>query len=265
MKNILTEGAAVLDEVAREEMLLVFDFDGTLAPIVEQRADAAMPPSTRALLRLVSLIQPCAVVSGRSRADLMSRVGGIPLAAVVGNHGAEAGYGPLDRSLRALVDGWKPVLRARLADLPGVEIEDKWFSIAIHYRNSPSWPVARRALREVTAALPGARVFGGHAVVNVVPAEAPDKGIAVAELLPRVSRRRALYVGDDRTDETAFRSDAVAVGVRVGRTHLSAARFYLPSRGDVDALLRTLVVARRRRDGVDDDMEGLDRLIAMEA
>ncbi len=265
MRNLLEEGTAVLDEVARERMLLAFDFDGTLAPIVDVPDHAAMRRTTRMLLRVAALLYPCAVVSGRARADLRPRLDGVPLLAVVGNHGAEAGFGPVRRSLRALVVGWREGLERCAREIPGLEIEDKGLSIAAHYRHAAAPLEARRALLEVAANLPGARAFGGHAVVNVVPAGAHHKGVAVSQLLPRAGCRRALFVGDDITDEDAFRCESVAVGVRVGRTHPSAASWYLPSQGDVDALLRALIRARRRQDGLEDDDPHVERLIHLVA
>jgi trehalose 6-phosphate phosphatase len=260
MKTILSaEGASVLDAVARERALLVFDFDGTLAPIVARPADAAMRPETRTLLRVTSLLYPCAVVSGRPRADVARRVEGVPLVAIVGNHGAEAGFGPVDRALRREVSGWAAALRRELDRVPGIEIEEKGLSVAVHYRRSPERAEARRRALAAAASLAGARVFGGRAVVNVVPLRAPDKGAAVAEILRRIGARRAMYVGDDVTDEDAFSAAGVAVAVRVGRTHASSASWYVPGQQDVDALLRDLVVARRRLDGAGECTDALLR------
>jgi trehalose 6-phosphate phosphatase len=260
MKAILAEEAqGVIDELARERALLVFDFDGTLAPIVERPADAVMRDSTRALLRVAALLFPCAVVSGRSRADLAPRLEGIPLLAFVGNHGAEAGFGPVDRGPRPAVEAWSERLAAALGGAPGIEIEDKGLSIAIHYRRAPDQEEARRRVRAAAEALQGVRVFGGHAVVNVAPSDAPGKGAAVAQLLARIGPRKALYVGDDVTDEDAFASESVAVAVRVGRTNGSAAPFFLPGQLEVDALLAALVAARKKVDGGGDRIDGLVR------
>jgi trehalose 6-phosphate phosphatase len=77
----------------------------------------------------------------------------------------------------------------------------------------------------------------------------------------RVGRGSALYVGDDATDEDAFRSDAVRVSVRVGPAHASAARYFLRSQADIDDLLRALVRSRRRLDGADDRIEALERMV----
>jgi trehalose 6-phosphate phosphatase len=259
MKPILSDDAReTLEALARERALLVFDFDGTLAPIVERPAEARMRDSTRALLRVASLLYPCAVVSGRSRADLAPRLDGVPLLAFVGNHGAEAGFGPVDRSPRPVVVAWKEALRERLADVQGVEIEDKGLSLAIHYRRALD-PAAGRLARAAAEALDGVRVFGGHEVVNVAPVEAPDKGAAVGEILARIGWRKALYVGDDVTDEDAFVAEGVAVSIRVGRAEGSAARWYVPGQADVDALLQALISARRRVDGRGDWVDGLVR------
>jgi trehalose 6-phosphate phosphatase len=260
VKNILSlDARTVLEEVARERRLLAFDFDGTLAPIVPEPARAAMSDTTRTLLRIASLLFPCAVISGRSRSDLLPRLAGVPLVAVVGNHGAEAGYGPVDNGPRDVVAGWREALDARLNAVPGVQIEDKGLSLAIHYRRATSKSAVRRAIRAAADALGGARLFGGHSVVNVVASDSHDKGMALAGIASRVGATRALYVGDDTTDEDAFRAPFVSPAVRVGRAHASAARYYLSSQADIDDLLRVLICARRGADGMDDDVDGLLR------
>ena len=260
MMDILSaEAEPLLREAARERMLLAFDFDGTLAPIVEDRNAARMRDSTRRLLRLVALFYPCAVISGRSRPDLLCRVDGIPLLAVVGNHGAEAGHGPVDRAVRTLVVTWKGAVEAMLRGVKGVEIEDKHFSLAIHHRHVT--PSDQQLVEAACRSLEGARIFGGLSVVNVVPPREHDKGEALARVLSRIGRRGALYVGDDVTDEDAFRSEAVTIAIRIGSAPDSAARYFLGSQGGVDDLLRALVRARRHLDGLDGPVESLERLV----
>lgn len=260
MKAILADDQReLLLRLARERALLVFDYDGTLAPIVARPSDAAMREETRGLLRVAALLYPCAVVSGRSRADLAPRLEGIPLLAFVGNHGAEAGFGPVDRTPCPVVRGWRDALERALADLPGVEIEDKGLSVAVHYRRAPDPANARRRVQAAAEVLEGARIFEGLAVLNVAPVDAPDKGAAVAEILQRVGRRSVLYVGDDVTDEEAFAAGDVTVGVRVGAAERSSAGFYLPQQGAVDELLAALIAARRTLDGEGDRIEGLVR------
>ena len=251
MRDLLSDEARpAIDRVARERMLLAFDFDGTLAPIVPDRQAARVPAGIRRMLRALSLLYPCAVVSGRARADVAARLDRIPLFAVVGNHGAEAGFGRIDRTRRGRVLSWARTLKKDLSLVPGIDVEDKGFSVAVHYRHVPARAAARALVMTVASTLEGARVFPGHAVVNLVPSESPDKKAALQELLRRAGRRPVLYVGDDRTDEDVF--GWVDVGVRVGRTARSVARWYVNAQQATEALLRALVAARTRHDGLGD-------------
>jgi trehalose 6-phosphate phosphatase len=262
VRDILSDEArSTLDEVAREPVLLVFDFDGTLAPIVDDRTAAQMRDSTRRLLRLASLFFPCAVISGRARSDLVGRVESIPLVAVVGNHGAEAGHGPIDGRVRSTVAGWKRTAGAMLRGVDGIEIEDKGLSLAIHYRRAASPAVAERAAQAAACALEGARVFGGKAVVNVVPLGEHDKGEALSRVVSRAGVRGAVYVGDDTTDEDAFRSEAVRVSVRVGRSDASAASHFVASQAHIDELLRALVHARGGATAFRGRIDRLERML----
>jgi trehalose 6-phosphate phosphatase len=252
------QAAAIVEELARQRTLLAFDFDGTLAPIVDDRSAAAMRPETRALLRATALLYPCAVISGRTRADVAARVEDVPLVAIVGCHGAEPGFGPIDVALERRVASWRAALAPALAD-GEIELEDKRLGIALHYRRARSPEEAERRALAAAAALEGAVVFGGHAVVNVVPQDAPTKGDAIRELCARLGARVAMYVGDDRTDEEAFRGEVVAISIRVGGAADSCAEYSVQDQRHVDELLRALVSARARQDGLGDRWEGLVR------
>ncbi len=264
MRSILEpEWEKALDELAEGDVLLAFDFDGTLAPIVPSPPEARMQLSTWALLRVVALLYPTAVISGRSRADLAPRVARIPLVATIGSHGAEAGFGPIDLKLRRRVAAWRDAIREPVEALQGVFMEDNGFSLSIHYRHAPSPADARRAITAAVSSVPEARIVPGRFVVTLAPAEAPNKGQALQALLSRLGKARALFVGDDRTDEDAFRAAGVAVAVRVGRSGRSAAHAYLPEQAAIDELLRRLIRARRRVHGLEGDTEGLERLLAI--
>lgn len=262
MRWILSEeGRPALEALARDRALVAFDYDGTLSPIVVDRTRAELRADTRALLRVVALLYPTAVVSGRARADVSRRLEGIPLVAFVGSHGAEAGFGPVDRAPRAVVAAWRAAVLPKLAAAPGVELEDKGLALAFHFRRAADRDAAAGAARALAAELPGARVFGGHEVVNAVPADAPTKGGAVEELLERTGCRSALYVGDDVTDEDAFRAAGVQVAIRVGEDPASAAGWFLRSQEEVDELLRALIHERRHLDGRNERVEGLLRAV----
>jgi trehalose 6-phosphate phosphatase len=235
--------AGALAGLARRGALLAFDFDGTLAPLVPDPAAAALPPPTRARLARLATRRPCAVLSGRALDDLDARLAGLPLVARVGNHGLEADGGPGAAGVTGLVGAWRAALEARLRGEPGVTVEDKRLSLSVHYRAAPDAGRAARAIRVAVAGLPGARVFGGHAVVNVVPAAGPHKGDALRTLLAGRTPREALYVGDDETDEDAFAlaDELPLLGVRVGPASATRASFVLPAQESLDALLDVLL------------------------
>jgi trehalose-phosphatase len=162
--------------------------------------------------------------------------------AVVGNHGAEVSA--RSRPARA-VPRWRDALGRELAGLAGVWIEDKRFSISVHYRRSRRKATTRRAIWRAVSTLRGASVFGGHDVVNIVPRTAPDKGRAL-EWLRRAHRRDlVIHIGDDVTDEAAFARARATGGlaVRVGRARGSRAAYFVQSQRHIDALLRHLVHA----------------------
>jgi trehalose 6-phosphate phosphatase len=251
----------VLSRIALDRTLLAFDFDGTLAPIVADRDAANMRVSTRALFRTAALLYPCAVVSGRTRKDVAARVRDIPLVAVVGNHGAEPGFGPVDLAIAARVSRWRPVLGDLVAR--GVDVEDKRFSLALHYRSAASWPDAERAIDQAVRRLDGARVIRGQALVNVIPEEAPTKGDAMRALCDRLGARVAVYVGDDRTDEDAFETPVASLSIRVGDSASSAARYFVPGQEEVDDLLRALIATRTAQDGLGGRWRSLVRAVGL--
>lgn len=236
----------VLERFARSRVLVAFDFDGTLAPIVAEPERAKMRATTARLMRRLAKLYPCVVISGRARADVLERLGGVPVVGVIGNHGVE----PWESSkpLKDEVHRWQPLLKQRLSRLPGVRVENKDFSVSIHFRNSADKKGARAAIMEAVAALGDVRVVGGAQVVNILPTEAPHKGIALKGEVERLGCETAIYVGDDDTDEDVFALDdpARVLTIRVGPKRTSAAAYSVGSQADVDDVLRALVAVRRR-------------------
>lgn len=248
MMDVLSpRGLGALAAASRRGLVVAFDFDGTLAPIVDVPDHARMRDETRDLLRLLALRTPCAIISGRGRADLLPRLDGLPLAAVVGNNGAEPDEAGPSPALRARVRAWAEVLGAAV-DPAEVQLEDKGFSLAAHYRRARAPDEAARRLREAAGTLGDARILGGHAVLNVFPREAPTKGDAVTAFAARYPGRPVAFVGDDEIDEAAFRAPPVSLPIRVGHHPPSAAGYFLEDQGRIDALLRELVAAREQVD-----------------
>jgi trehalose 6-phosphate phosphatase len=234
---------ATLARFARRRLLVALDYDGTLAPIVAIPTRAAMRVRTRRALRRAAACYPCVVISGRSRSDLLRRLRGLGLRQVIGNHGAEPS--PRRQQLRAYVRRWRVSLERRIAGLAGVTIEDKGLSLAVHYRRAPNPAQARDSIREAASRLGHARTLGGKCVVNVVPRGAPHKGKALEAERLRLDCEAALYVGDDETDEDVFAHPARGrLGIRVGPSAGSRARYYLRDQAQVDDLLESLVRLR---------------------
>ncbi len=245
MKNILgSRQQSILSTFLKQRVLVAFDFDGTLAPIVTNPSAAAIPTKTRRLLKEVARLYPCAVISGRARKDVLTRVSDIPLRAVFGNHGIEPVRNP--RAVRRLVDAWQAQLARQLPSIPGLAVEDKDTSLALHFRQARHRPKVRQLLLDLAAQLPGARIMEGKMVVNVLPAGTGNKGTALAGLCRRLRCQSAIYVGDDDNDEDVFALAAQGrlLGIRVGRSPKSKAPYFLPARNALSDLLTRLIEAR---------------------
>jgi trehalose 6-phosphate phosphatase len=245
MRDLLSRASReVLEQYACSRTLIGLDFDGTLAPIVADRERAAMRVRTRRLLREVARRYPCVVVSGRSRADVARRVHGVPLAAVIGNHGMEGGRGTSSAARR--VRRWLTLVESRLRGEPGVSVEDKGLSLSVHYRASRHKKRARERILEVVSHLRDVRLVGGKHVLNVLPKDAPHKGLALEREQARLGCDTAIYLGDDVTDEDVFalRQPGRLLAVRVGRRADSAAAYYVRGQRDVDRVLGILVRLR---------------------
>lgn len=235
------KGLDSLAGLVRSRVLLAFDFDGTLAPVVADRDRASMRLRTRRLLATVCARYPSAVISGRGRDDVFRRLDGVGVAHVVGNHGLEPWEG-----MKAFERGTSQALRRlskQLAVRDDVDLEDKRYSLAIHYRRSRHRREAEHAIRAAVDTLPvPMRVVPGKLVLNVVPCGAPNKGDALRRVLGIERCKSALYVGDDETDEDVFRLERSGrlLAIRVGLSRSSAAPWYLRDQGEVDVLLATL-------------------------
>lgn len=233
--------AQTLGPYCKRETLLVFDYDGTLSPIVPNPAEARMRPQTRDRLMAVARLYPVAILSGRSRHEVMQFIDGVRVLDVVGNHGLEV-FGASLESAAARVREWRQELKERLENLPGIVIENKRCSLAVHYRASPEPDYAVQAIRRVAETLEGARLIGGKRVVNIVLADAPDKGTALRRLRERLANPPTLFIGDDDTDEDAFAVRAPGLlGIRVGPSEGSAAACFLRDQMEIDELLQRLL------------------------
>lgn len=243
-----------------ELIVLLCDFDGTLSPIASRPEIPRLSPTSRQVLHTLAEDSRVAVgiVSGRALRDLRGRVR-LPGIYYAGNHGLELD-GPGLRFLHPRAAAARPVLlriarelRKGLRGVGGVLVEDKTLTLSLHLRRVPE---ARRATvqdvftQSVRPFLKqkAIRVTRGKMVLEVRPAVAWDKGSAVRLIRQAVGRNRSsrrmifCYLGDDETDEAAFRAlrkEDLAVFVG-GRKQGSAASFYLRDPGEVTEFLTRL-------------------------
>jgi trehalose 6-phosphate phosphatase len=230
--------------LAKGQTLCAFDFDGTLAPIVERPNQAGMRVRTRKLLSGLAELYPCIIVSGRARSDVLGKLRGVGVAGVIGNHGAEV-EGTQRHPHGRRVAKWNAALKRELSLFPGVWVEDKGLSLAVHYRQSTEKAEVRRRILAVARNLEHVRVFGGKQVVNLVPDRAPQKGDALASERDRLGCSDVLYVGDDENDEHAFAIGGNLVSVRIGNSPRSHADYYLRTQAEMDQLLKLMIDLRK--------------------
>lgn len=199
--------------------LLLLDFDGTLAPIVDRPEAAALPPKTRRVLQRLMKAPglDVAIVSGRGMEDARSRAG-IPGVPYAGNHGMEIDGGGVSRihpeaaAARPALDSVRQRLERELEAVAGTLVEDKGLTLSIHYRLAARDRVdeIRRAVHAAADEAAGVlRVTAGKEVLEVRPDVEWDKGRAVEFLLDHFAPEPGvpvLYIGDDTTDEDAFRA-----------------------------------------------------------
>ena len=249
---------AVARRLSGRPLILMLDVDGTLAPIAARPADAVVPADTRRVIAALAA-RPhvrVALVSGRGASDARRMVGVAKLW-VVGNHGAET-VGPEGETFvdpqvaphAAAIAQASRRLSALVAPVPGVFVEDKRWSLSVHYRLADPGVIPRlKASVDAAAATHQLKVTEGKMVFEVRPPVPVHKGTAVLALARRLGTGAPnaghLFAGDDATDEDAFRLLRLqvpdSVTVKVGDPTHTAAEFAVRDPAAVRALLERLL------------------------
>ena len=245
MKRLLAPANKhVLRKFVRGRVLLAFDFDGKLSPLVARAEDATMRPRTAALFTAVAHRYPCVIVTGRRASDLKRRIGTVPVAAVVGNHGADSAVNRIE--VRRTVAAARRAITDIVASEPDSWIENKTYSLSVHFRPAHNTERYLAHLRRAVGTVPHTGLVPGKNVLNIVAANAPDKGHAVEQLMRSLRCDRVLFIGDDETDERVFRHlpTSQLLGIRIGPAPHSRAAYLLDKQADVDVLLSELVALK---------------------
>ena len=246
---------------AANHVLLACDFDGTLSPIVPRPEDAYILPACADALRELSELPTydVAIVSGRALADVRARAG-LQNAMYSGNHGMEIETPGLviedavAERARRVMSQLRDALEPTVGQVSGAFVEDKGISLSVHYRMTPDElePEIQARVRQATAdavANGDVIVVQGKRVLDVRPTAARDKGAALRLLMEALAtgtgeqERLPIYIGDDTTDEDAFRevNRTDGVSVLVGPAERATeARYRVESPDEVATFLKRL-------------------------
>ena len=225
---------------------LFLDFDGTLVELADAPGAIAVPAGLAPLLdRLVARLGGrLAIVSGRALDDLRSHLGGAG-AVLSGSHGTELHYADGRRIPVAVPPGLaaaRDEIRRFAAGGEGLLVEDKPAGVALHYRLAPEREAEAAAFLASLAERSGLALQRGKMVAELRPL-GTDKGAAVRRLMgePPFAGARPVFVGDDLTDEDAFRAaeSLGGAGVLVGPDRPTAARWRLDGVTEVTAWLES--------------------------
>ena len=237
----------------RDGLLACFDFDGTLAPIVDDPSEARPLPAARRGLSSLESVDgvTTAIVSGRALSDVADRIDGAD--AYAGNHGLElerdgsVSIHPVAQKRAALVTRCCRILESRLAPIPGCTVENKRLTGTVHVRHVAAWkrPAIRHEVETVVERIGGDAlvISEGKSIYEIGPDISWTKGDAVSLLeSSQVTDQFVLYLGDDTTDETVFRRlGPSGCGVHVGTSAETGASHRVRSPQSVCRLLQWLV------------------------
>ncbi|MGH3900856.1 MAG: trehalose-phosphatase [Pseudonocardiaceae bacterium] len=261
LPDALRDGEQFAATLAGRRPALFLDYDGVLTPIVDQPEDAVMSADMREVIQ--ALAQRCSVcvVSGRDR-PVVQQLMGVDNLVVAGSHGFDI-WSPREGAIQHdaatgfadLISEVTDRLRAGIESIPGAVVEPKRASVAVHYRladpehRAKVTAVVDELLDEYSGRL---KVTPGKMVYELQPKIDWHKGKAVLHLLQTLDLDAddvvPLYLGDDITDEDAFRALAGrGIGIIVGHpddpevaNRPTAADFVLESTIEVEQFLNTL-------------------------
>jgi trehalose 6-phosphate phosphatase len=252
--SALDQFDVLANKIGTNRVAVFLDYDGTLTPIVARPELALLDEGMRSTIRRLSELCPVVVISGRALADVEERVG-IDNIVYAGSHGFDIAA-PGERQIQhqagsdyvPLVHAAARALKDRIGDIRGVIIEDKTYTVAIHYRltHPARVPDVERAVDDVLSACPGLTKIGGKKVFELRPDIPWDKGRALLWLLEKLNLDAPdvtpIYIGDDVTDKDAFRVLAKhGISVLVAAPEQTSAHYRLADPDEVREFLCRLI------------------------
>ena len=239
-------------ECGPRSFFLFLDFDGTLVPIQDSPAQCFLSPKIKGQLEAIALSgKACiAILSGRTVTDIRDRVN-IQGVYYGGNHGIEisgprVNYTHPDAlSGKHIIEKVCREIKQEIGNIEGAYIEKKKFGFTLHYRmaNKEDKALIQIAFHRITTENSDAQivtVMRGKKVLELAPKISWDKGKAALFILHELKRNYlSIYVGDDATDEAAFKAlNEDGITIRVGRSKNTAAKYYLKGQWEISRFLK---------------------------
>ncbi len=204
--------------IKNKKIALFLDYDGTLAPIVDDPDQAVMTDDMREVLMQLAELLPVAIISGRDRPDVQNLVG-IKNLYYAGSHGFDiAGPDNMEtveekgKEFLPALDLAEKDVRQRIENIQGAWVERKKYSIAVHYRkvDEKKTDKVEKAVRKVAGFHNELKLSGGKKIFELQPKLDWHKGKALMWLLDKLNLDKPeiipMYIGDDVTDEDAFKT-----------------------------------------------------------
>jgi alpha,alpha-trehalase len=249
----------IIEKINDFSPVVFLDYDGTLTPIVRRPEDAILCEEGRRIVKDLAMDVPVAIVSGRGLKDVRKRVN-VDRLYYAGSHGFEI-VGPGGSSIShefgseyiPILDKAEEQLTKKVGLIKGSRIERKKYSIAIHYREVDENETSKvaAAVEKVHSSFPKLRKSHGKKVFEIQPNLEWDKGKAVRWLLNNAidlkgEKAIPIFIGDDVTDEDAFRElgeDGIGIVVDDGISRKTEAQYCLQDPDDVYRFLRHLFLS----------------------
>ncbi len=258
--NFFDHWPRVKESLKDKDILLLLDYDGTLAPITETPDKAVMTEDMRQVLVGLSKFSQChlAVISGRKLSDLKHMID-IPNITYIGNHGFEIEGSRLDfeslisAQYREDLETIRGLLKTKLSSVKGIWLEDKEIILAVHFRLAgvKGSSLAKKIFMNVCQSYLRCQrisIMEGKKVLEIRPPIKWDKGEAALWILSKWQQQLGkdrivtIYIGDDLTDEDAFRIlDGAAMTIKIGESGKSSAHYFLRTQEEVFILLKQIL------------------------
>lgn len=258
MKYLFSDWDKVSSEIEKSDRVFLFlDYDGTLTPIVSTSEKAKFPRKTKDLIKRLQRDPKftVAIISGRSLKDI-KRMVGISGFIYAGNHGLEIAKGQrrilksIKSSTRSAIKKIMLSLKSQLRHIKGARVEDKGCTLSVHFRlvrprqRQLVKKIFKRVMRPYVLSKK-VKISSGKMVLEVRPGIKWDKGKAVLHILAKEKKAWPVYIGDDVTDQDAFRAiKGKGISIFVGSPKKgTAADYFLKDPREVALFLNKLISA----------------------